>query len=96
MEVNYFTVLYWFCHTSETPKMKRTQVVFQNGHLDPALTPVLSTGTVTNTDQQNRIESPKPHTPMANLPTTKEASVYNGTKDSLFSKQYWKNWRTTC
>ena len=45
MEVNYFTVLYWFCHTSETPKMKRPQVVFQNGRLDPALTPVLSTGT---------------------------------------------------
>ena len=33
---------------------------------------------------------------MGTLFLTKEARIYNGGKDSLFSKWCWENWRATC
>ena len=33
---------------------------------------------------------------MVSLSVTKEAKTYNGEKDSLFDKWYWKNWAATC
>ena len=36
------------------------------------------------------------HTPMGTLFLTKEARIYNGGKDSLFSKWCWENWTATC
>ena len=38
----------------------------------------------------------KTHAPMGTLFLTKEARIYNGSKDSLFNKWRWENWIATC
>jgi len=50
-----------------------------------------------NIDQWNKIESPEtnPCTYVC-LRLTKEAKLYHGGKDSLFSKWCWENWTVTC
>ena len=46
--------------------------------------------------EQDRKPRNKPHAPMGTLFLTKEARIYNGSKDSLFNKWRWENWIATC